>query len=29
MFKGNWEVEVLGEVGKKVSRMAMLLPIKY
>ena len=29
MFKGNWEVEVLDEVGKKVSRMVMLLPIKY
>ena len=29
MFKGNWEVEVLDEVGKKVSRIAMLLPIKY
>ena len=27
MFEGNWEVEVLDEVGRKVSRMVMLLPI--
>ena len=29
MFKGNWEVEVLDEVGRKVSRMVMLLRMKY
>ena len=29
MFKGNWEVEVLDEVGSKVSRMVMLLRMKY
>ena len=29
MFEGNWEVEVLDEVGRKVSRMVMLLRMKY
>ena len=29
MFKGNWKVEVLDEVGRKVSRMVMLLRMKY